>query len=83
MKNPVCDATGWQASLTLFEHGIGNAMLFALITVATPAKATWDSFRPAAPRPIQHRRAYGALTFPRSLGRRVGAYSPSSQPFIC
>ena len=58
-------------------------MPFALITVATPARNTRPTaFHPAARRSIQRWRAGGAFTFPRSLGRRFGAYSPSSQPLV-
>ena len=82
MKRPAGDATGRKASLTLFEHGDRSAMLFALITVATPAKATRGSLRPAAPRSIQRWRACGRSTVTHSLCRRVSVYSPSSQPVL-
>ena len=65
-------------------------ILFALITVATPARATGGtrksgdlrySVHPAAPRAIRRRRVREILTISRSLGHRPGVYSSSSQPF--
>ncbi len=52
-------ASSGQASLTRFGYGGHQATLipFALITVATPARATTLRVRPAALRPIQRRRA--------------------------
>jgi hypothetical protein len=61
----------------------GTNIPFALITVATPARATLgcyaSRFRPATLRSILRWRACGVFTSYRSLKRRLDAYSSSSQ----
>ncbi len=76
-----------RASLTRIGYGRANVRFvlipFAWITAAAPAQATQQvhTFRPAAPRSIQRLRAGGVFNRYRSLCRRLGAYSSSSQLF--
>ena len=80
-KNPAGDATGKGRPASLLGYDlVGYRFIpFALVTVATPAQATFDQdFDWQLKGPFGGGVRTGITPFPGSLRRRVNAYSSSS-----